>query len=54
MSKILLAFIVLVFTSANVVARDQIKIVGSSTVFPFATVAAGRFWRPNGFQNSCY
>ena len=50
MSKILLAFIVLVFTSANVMARDQIKIVGSSTVFPFATVAAEDFGGRTGFK----
>ena len=50
MSKILLAFIVLVFTSANVMARDQIKIVGSSTVFPFATVAAEDFGNRSSYK----
>ncbi len=30
-------------------ARDQIRIVGSSTVFPFATVVAERFGKATGF-----
>ena len=51
MSKILLAFIVLVFNSANVMARDQIKIVGSSTVFPFATVAAEDFGNRSSYKS---
>ena len=29
--------------SSQVSSRDQIKIVGSSTVYPFATVVAERF-----------
>ena len=32
------------------VARDQIHIVGSSTVFPFSTTVAERFGRGTGFQ----
>ena len=31
-------------------ARDQIKIVGSSTVYPFATVVAERFGKTSGFK----
>ena len=31
-------------------ARDQINIVGSSTVYPFATVVAERFGRTSGFK----
>ncbi len=30
-------------------ARDQIRIVGSSTVFPFATTVAERFGRTTAF-----
>ena len=31
-------------------ARDQISIVGSSTVYPFATVVAERFGQTTGFK----
>ena len=31
-------------------ARDQIRIVGSSTVYPFATIAAERFGQASGFK----
>ena len=31
-------------------ARDQIKIVGSSTVYPFETVVAERFGKTSGFK----
>ena len=31
-------------------ARDQINIVGSSTVYPFATVVAEQFGRTSGFK----
>ena len=34
----------------NAFARDQIKIVGSSTVYPFATVVAERFGKSSGFK----
>ncbi|MEM6943743.1 MAG: substrate-binding domain-containing protein, partial [Pseudomonadota bacterium] len=30
-------------------ARDQIRIVGSSTVFPFATAVAENFGKASGF-----
>ena len=30
-------------------ARDQISIVGSSTVYPFATMAAEKFGQSSGF-----
>jgi phosphate transport system substrate-binding protein len=35
---------------APAAARDQIHIVGSSTVFPFSTTVAERFGRATGFQ----
>ncbi|RZO38469.1 MAG: phosphate ABC transporter substrate-binding protein, partial [Rhodobacteraceae bacterium] len=31
------------FTALPAIARDQINIVGSSTVFPFSTTVAERF-----------
>jgi phosphate transport system substrate-binding protein len=43
-STILLGF------SLESFARDQIKIVGSSTVYPFATVVAERFGKTSGFK----
>lgn len=36
--------------AAPAVARDQIKIVGSSTVFPFATTVAERFGKSGDFK----
>ena len=51
MKKITLALAALVaFSFATVAqARDQIQIVGSSTVFPYATVVAERFGQ-SGFK----
>ena len=37
-------------TSTSAVARDQINIVGSSTVFPFATAVAERFGKNTDFK----
>ena len=37
------------FFAGSLEARDQIKIVGSSTVFPYATVVAERFGK-TGFK----
>ena len=36
--------------TAQAEARDQIRIVGSSTVFPFATVVAENFGKTTGFK----
>lgn len=36
--------------SANVLARDSISVVGSSTVYPFATVVAERFGKTTDFN----
>ena len=45
--RILITFIALLFASSNIAVaqttRDTIRIVGSSTVFPFSTVVAERF-----------
>jgi len=52
MIKKILALTVLVWgtTSSIAEARDQIRIVGSSTVFPFATTVAERFGKTSGFK----
>ncbi len=38
------------FGTTGAIARDQIQIVGSSTVFPFATAVAERFGQTSDFQ----
>ena len=38
--KILLGFLLVLSFTTTGYARDQIKIVGSSTVYPYATVVA--------------
>jgi phosphate transport system substrate-binding protein len=46
-------FLILVLTlvfASNVFARDQIKVVGSSTVYPYATVVAERFGKSGKFK----
>ena len=51
MKKSSLAIVALAFAfSTESIARDQIKIVGSSTVYPFATVGAERFGKTSGFK----
>ncbi len=44
------AFLALVGASGVAEAREQIRIVGSSTVFPFATTVAERFGRKTRFK----
>jgi ABC-type phosphate transport system, periplasmic component len=46
---IVLASIVAISVATIAQARDQIKIVGSSTVFPYATIVAERFGQ-TGFK----
>ena len=41
---------IIAFTTNPVIARDQIRIVGSSTVYPFATVVAERFGKKSKFK----
>src|SRR5262245_54167143 len=43
-------FAALVLASAQAEARDQIRIVGSSTVYPFATAVAEEFGRGGKFK----
>ena len=47
---IAIAALGVVAVSASAEARDQIRIVGSSTVFPFATVVAENFGKGTGFK----
>lgn len=46
----LVAIVTLTLTSINVSARDTISIVGSSTVYPFATVVAEKFGKTTQFK----
>ena len=39
-----------VFTAPVLADRDQMKIVGSSTVFPFSTTVAERFGKSTDFK----
>jgi phosphate transport system substrate-binding protein len=45
-----LAAVASVVFSGAALARDQIRIVGSSTVFPFTTTAAEQFGKTSGFK----
>jgi phosphate transport system substrate-binding protein len=45
-----LAAVILAATAVAAEARDQIRIVGSSTVFPFATAVAEEFGKTSGFK----
>ncbi len=50
LSAVALAAIVGGSATAHAAGRDNISIVGSSTVYPFATVVAERFGRSTGFK----
>ena len=52
MNKFRLAIVALIGTAiaSGAQARDQIEIVGSSTVFPFATAVAEQFGRTSKFK----
>ena len=39
-----------IFTAQDASARDQIRIVGSSTVYPFSTTVAEQFGKSSGFK----
>ena len=45
-----IAFSLVILASATAVARDQINIVGSSTVYPFTTTVAEQFGRQGKFK----
>jgi len=48
--NLLLPFLILISFSSNSYSRDQIKIVGSSTVYPYATVVAEKFGKGGKFK----
>ena len=48
MKKSLLALAIILATASNAYARDTIVSVGSSTVYPFTTIAAERFAQDTG------
>lgn len=50
MKKTLLYAALIAAFSSSAFARDQISIVGSSTVYPFATIVAERFGQGSGFK----
>jgi phosphate transport system substrate-binding protein len=49
-TKILLAATMAITMASVAHARDQISIVGSSTVYPFATIVAEKFGQSSGFK----
>jgi phosphate transport system substrate-binding protein len=48
--KTLVAAVALVAVASAAQARDQIRIVGSSTVYPFSTAVAEQFGKTSGFK----
>jgi phosphate transport system substrate-binding protein len=50
MKKVLLAVSALALFAGPALARDQIRIVGSSTVFPFTTTVAENFGKTSGMK----
>lgn len=49
--KLILASILALGISTSAYARDQIRVVGSSTVFPFSTVVAEQFSKTTSFRS---
>ena len=47
--SLIISAVLLATTATNVLAGEQIRIVGSSTVYPFTTVVAERFGRTTSF-----
>ena len=50
MKQIILSLLIGVSLTTPALARDQISIVGSSTVYPFATIVAEKFGQDSGFK----
>ena len=48
--KLMLGFLIVFSFATNSYSRDQIKIVGSSTVYPYATVVAEKFGKSGKFK----
>ena len=51
-TKYLLTATTILVTASVAHARDQIRIVGSSTVYPFATVVAEKFGISSNLSNN--
>ena len=49
-SSLILGFVASAFVAGGAQARDQISIVGSSTVYPFSTMVAEKFGQSSGFK----
>ena len=52
--KSLILAAAIIFSSSLAQARDQIKIVGSSTVYPFATTVAEKFGKKTSFKTQLW
>ena len=50
MARLVIVGLAGIWTVTGAMARDYISIVGSSTVYPFATVVAERFGKSSGFR----
>ena len=50
MRKVLLGLVMMTAMGGSAFARDQVQVVGSSTVFPFSTVVAEQFGRSSNFK----
>ena len=48
--KTILSILMVMLFVSNAQARDQIRIVGSSTVYPYATVVAENFGKTGKFK----
>ena len=50
MRKVLTGLVMMAAMGGSAFARDQVQVVGSSTVFPFSTVVAEQFGRSSNFK----
>jgi phosphate transport system substrate-binding protein len=50
MNRLVFSLSVLALTATSAIARDQIRIVGSSTVYPFTTAVAENFGKSSGMK----
>ena len=50
MKRVILAASLVALTAVPALARDQIRIVGSSTVYPFTTAVAEQFGKSSGMK----
>ena len=48
--SVIFGFLLVLSFTTNSYSRDQIKIVGSSTVYPYATVVAEKFGKSGKFK----